>query len=300
MPSTEEPQMPSRPQAIVLTFIAVMLWGIAPVGTRYLLGDNHAGLPGAPFVGLRYGLATVCFIPWLVPALRRWSRQDLLLGAFCGVVGVMGYNLPNSLGNRTVSAGMVGLLNATEPLIIVLLVSLRSRRMPGVWTFLAAVIGFTGIALLAHSAGPAEGDAKGIALVLFGAFNWSCYCVLIPRLLVARSAMQVSAVTMTAGTLPMLLVGAPGMGHMLSMMDWPRWEIALALAIGPSGLAMAAWTKGSAELGAEASGWFLYLLPVFAAAGGVAVLSEPLTALEFLGGVLILLSVFLSQRAPAA
>ncbi|MDR3505865.1 MAG: DMT family transporter [Acidocella sp.] len=292
--------MSPRLQAMLLTFFAVMLWGIAPVGTRYLLGDNHAALPGAPFAALRYGMATACFLPWLVQALRSWSRRDLLLGAFCGVLGVMGYNLPNSIGNRTVSAGMVGLLNATEPLIIVLLVSLRSRRVPGIWTFLAAVVGFAGIALLARSAGPAEGDALGITLVLFAAFNWSCYCVLIPPLLVARSALQVSAVTMTAGTLPMLLVGAPGMGHMLAMMDAPRWEISVALALGPSMIAMAAWTKGSAALGAEASGCFLYLLPVFAAGGGALVLGEPLTAVELLGGGLILFSVFISQRGPAA
>lgn len=292
--------MSPRLQAVLLTFIAVMLWGIAPVGTRYLLGDNHAALPGAPFAALRYGMATFCFLPWLVQALRRWSKRELLLGAFCGVLGVMGYNLPNSIGNRTVSAGMVGLLNATEPLIIVLLMSLHRRRVPGIWTFLAAVIGFTGIVLLARSAGPAQGDALGIALILFGAFNWSCYCVLIPPLQVGRSALQVSAVTMTAGTLPMLLVGAPGMGHMLTMMDWPRWEISLALALGPSVIAMAAWTKGAAALGAEASGWFLYLLPVFAAGGGAVVLGEPLTVVELLGGALILLSVFISQRGQAA
>jgi drug/metabolite transporter (DMT)-like permease len=291
--------MSPRLQAVLLTFFAVMLWGVAPVGTRYLLGDDHAALPGVPFAALRYGMATVCFLPWLVQALRCWSKQELLLGGFCGLIGVMGYNLPNSIGNRTVSAGMVGLLNATEPLIIVLLISLRRRRVPGIWTFLAAAIGFTGIAMLAHSAGPAQGDALGIALVLFAAFNWSCYCVLIPPLLVARSALQVSAVAMTAGTLPMLLVGAPEMGHMLAMMDAPRWEISVALAFGPSVVAMVAWTKGSAALGAEASGWFLYLLPVFAAGGGAVVLGEPLTVTELLGGGLILLSVFISQRASA-
>ncbi len=290
--------MSPRLEAALLTFFAVMLWGIAPVGTRYLLGNDHAALPGASFAALRYGMATLCFLPWFVQALRSWSRQELLLGAFCGLIGVMGYNLPNSIGNRTVSAGMVGLLNATEPLIIVLLMSLRYRRVPGIWTFLAAVIGFTGIFLLARSAGPAEGDAFGIALVLFAAFNWSCYCVLIPPLQVGRSALQVSAVTMTAGTLPMLLAGAPEMGHMLALMDAPRWEISVALALGPSVIAMVAWTKGAATMGAEASGWFLYLLPVFAAGGGALVLGEPLTAAELLGGMLILLSVFISQRAP--
>jgi drug/metabolite transporter (DMT)-like permease len=277
--------------------MAVLFWGCAPIGTRYLVGNNHLGLPAVPFIALRYAVAMLCFLPGLAGALRSWTRRDWLLGALCGLVGVTGYNLPSAMGSRTVSAGMVGLLNASEPLLIVLLISLRARRVPKGWTVLAATVGMAGVILLAKSAGPAQGDAKGMALLMLAAFNWSCYCVLVPPLLAARSALQVSAVTMFFGTIPLLLAGGWGMPHLVSEMNAHQWEILLALSIGTSVIAMVAWNAGSAGLGAEASGWFLYLLPVVSAGGGAAILAEPLTATEFCGGGLIMFSVFLSQRA---
>ena len=289
--------MSPKLKAALLTFAAVFAWGFAPIGSRYLVGTNHLALPAVPFIGLRYGIATLCFLPFLPGAVRDWTKQDWLLGALCGLVGVLGYNLPAAMGNRTVSAGMVGLLNATEPLIIVLLLSLRAWRLPRAVTFVAAFIGLAGIGLLARGAGPAQGDARGMFLVLFAAFNWSCYCVLVPPLLATRGALQTSAVTMLFGTVPMLLLGGTGMGHLVVSMDAAQWEIMLALALGTSVLAMVAWNAGAAGLGAEAAGWFLYLLPVVATAGGTALLAEPVTAAEFLGGGLILVSVFISQRA---
>jgi len=287
----------ARLHAALLTFSAVVLWGAAPIGTRYLLGDTHQGLPAAAFAGLRYGLASLFFLPWAVQALRSWPRQDLLRGALLGVIGVAGYNLPNALGTRTVSAGMVGLLNAAEPLIIVLLIVLRTRRLPRVFTLGAAALGFAGIWLLATSAGPAQGDLKGVAYSLLAAFDWSLYCVLAPGLLARHSAAQVSAVTMILGTLPMLAAGAPQMGTLLTGLTPQDWALTAAIAIGPSAVALVAWNAGAAKLGPEASGWFLYLLPVISVAGGVAFLAEPFTSTELIGGVMILVSVFLSQRA---
>jgi drug/metabolite transporter (DMT)-like permease len=288
--------MSPRLKAALLTLAAVLLWGCAPIGTRDLVGDTRDALAPVPFIGLRYGVATLCFLPFVPGALRSWSRRDLALGALCGLIGVLGYNLPAAMGNRTVSAGMVGLLNATEPLIIVLLSALRVRQFPRLMTFGAAGIGLVGILLLARAAGPAQGDPQGIALVLLAAFDWALYCVIVPPLLARHSALQVSAVTMLFGTLPMLAIGAPGLPLLVASITLPQWEILAALSFGTSVIALVAWNAGAAGLGAEAAGWFLYLLPVVSVSGGAALLAEPLTAAELLGGFLILLSVFLSQR----
>jgi drug/metabolite transporter (DMT)-like permease len=278
------------------TLAAVLLWGTAPIGTRYLVGNNHIGLPAIPFVALRYFLALPAFVALAVWGRAwLWSRRDWKLGAVCALVGVTGYNLPNALGTATVSAGMIGLLNGAEPLMIVLLMALLHRRMPGRWTVLAGITGLAGIVLLAHGAGPALGDAKGIALVLFGALNWSVYCVLVPPLLHRRGAMMVTAVTMSIGTLPMVLVGASGMPEVVSRLSLPQWEILLALS-STAILAIFCWNAGSKGLGTEQSGWFLYLLPVVSLAGGVLFLHEPLTGVEFFGGGLIMASVLMSQR----
>ena len=288
--------MSPRLKAALLTVSAVLMWGLGPVGIRYLLGDDHDALPGAAFTGLRYGLGALCFLPAAISALKCWDRQDLLAGLGLGVLGVAGYNLPNAIGMRTVSAGMCGLLNAAEPLLIVLLLCLKDMRWPRGATLGAAMIGVSGIVLLAHEAGPAEGDVKGVGFCLLGALCWSGYCVLVPRLLAKHGELPVTAVTMICGAVPMLLAGSPEMGPMLREMTRMQWEITAALTLGPAVLAMLAWNKGAAGLGAEASGWFLYLLPVVSMIGGVVQLGEPFTWPELAGGGLILASVFLAQR----
>ena len=289
--------MTTRAQSAALTCTAVLLWGCAPVGTRYLVGDSQVGLPAVPFIGLRYGLAALCFAPLLVwGKVWRWPRADLALVALCALFGVTGYNLPNAIGARTVGAGMVGLLNGVEPLLIALMMALRQRRIPGAGTLVAGLVGLAGIALLALGAGPAMGSARGIALILFGAFAWSLYCVIVPPLLYRRGAVLVSAMTMTLGSLPMLAVGAPGIPHLALQMTTLQWEIMLSMVLGTSVLAILCWNIGSAGLGAEQAGWFLYLLPLVSVAGGAIFLHEPLTLMELSGGGLIMLSVFFSQR----
>lgn len=287
--------MPSKLKAAGLTLFAVLLWGFAPVGTRYLVGDTHAALPAMPFIALRYLLASICLIPVLWGEVRRWPRQELLFGALCGLVGVTGYNLLNVSGSRTVTAGMSGLLNGAEPLLIVLLLALQRRRWPTRGTLLASAVGLLGIGLLALGAGPAVGDVKGILFILGGAGFWAAYCVLAVPLLQRRGAVAITAITVIAGTLPMLAVGGGGMPEIIARMSLGQWEIVSALSL-TTVVAILAWNKGSAALGAEQSGWFLYLLPVVGAAGGTIMLGEPLTLTEISGGGLIMLSVFLSQR----
>ncbi len=288
--------MSPRLQAVLLTLTAVAMWGLAPVGTRYLLGTAFGGLPAASFAGLRYGLTALCFLPVALTRLPRWSRRDLAIGVGLGMLGVTGYNLANSMGMRTVSAGMSGLINAAEPLLIVLLVSLKELRLPRRATLGAAAVGMAGIGLLTHTAGPADGTLAGMALCLFAALCWSAYCVLVPPLLARRGALGVASVTMVSGALPLLAVGSPTMLPMLHDMSRAQWQVTIALTLGPTVVSIVAWNKGAARLGPEAAGWFLYLLPVIGVLGGAVQLGEPLSGVELAGGGLILASVFLAQR----
>ena len=267
---------------------------MAPVGTRFMVGDHQAHLPALAFNGLRYAIAAAVFAPFL-RAARGWSRADLGRGVLLGLIGVAGYSLPSSLGQRTVSAGLTGLLNGSEPLMIAVLHAALARVWPKRWAIPAAGLGLAGIVLLARASGPALGDAPGIALVLTGALLWSLYCVLAPALISRRGALPVTAVTMAAGALPLLAAGLPQMPAMLARMSGFDWSLLLALALGATMLSMLLWNLGSGALGAARAGWFLYLLPVVSVIGGALALGEPVKAAELFGGGLILLSVFLAQ-----
>jgi drug/metabolite transporter (DMT)-like permease len=102
---------------------------------------------------------------------------------------------------------------------------------------------------------------------------------------------------MAAGTLPMFCASAAEIPAVVMHLSAMQWEVLMALALGTTVLSTLCWNIGSAILGAEKAGWFLYLLPVVSLAGGAMALGEPVTLVEFFGGGLIMLSVFLSQRA---
>jgi drug/metabolite transporter (DMT)-like permease len=275
--------------------LSVVLWGFSPIGTRYMVGTDHAALPAMAFTGMRYGIAALVFAPLLWGA-RHWSKRDWALGAVCGVIGVTGFNLPAALGQRTVSAGLTGLLDGAEPLMIVIFSSLMHRRLPSRWTMFASVLGLGGIVLLAQGSGPALGDPAGIALVLFGAMLWALYCVMVPILINRRGALSSTAVTMLFGALPLLAAGLPGTPGLLHIITGFQWGLLAVMVLTTSVISMLCWNAGSAVLGAEQAGWFLYLLPVVSLIGGALLLGEPVKTVELVGGALILVSVYLSQR----
>jgi len=284
-------------KAAALTFVAVLLWGLSPVGTRDLVGLDHAALPALPFIGMRYLVATMFFLAPLRRALASWSRADLGFGLLCGLLGITGYNLLNAIGTRTVSAGMVGLLDGAEPLLIVLLGAFLHRRLPGLATMGAALIGVAGIAILSLGAGPALVErGHGIVWILLSALCWSLYCVIVPPLMERRGVMAVTAVTVAFGTIPMLLAGLPQMRGMVLQMDRTQWEVLMALTVATSVVALLCWNIGAAALGAEKAGYFLYLIPLVSVLGGAAYLAEPITLVECAGGALVLLAVYVSQR----
>lgn len=285
-----------RFKAFLCLLGAVTLWGVAPVGNRYFLGNGDLAMPGATYMALRFAISSLCFLPSVVAAARRWSWQDWVRGGICGLTGVSGYNLLAAVAGRTVSAGMTGLLNSTESLMIVILACIVARRFPDRRTLFATFVGLAGVMTLALSAGPAEGSLFGILLLLIGAVGWAVYCVFIPPLIARHGVLQSSAVTMFVGTLPLLAVGGHGLLPMIRHLNIMEWELILALAIGSSVLALLAWNKGMAALGAQTSGWFLYMMPVFSALVGRLILKEPLTMAELIGGAMVLSSVYIAQR----
>ncbi len=275
--------------------LSVFLWGFSPIGTRYLVGLNQASLPALAFAGLRYGLAAACFAPFLWQT-RHWRLADWRLAALAGCLGIAGYNLPATIGQRTVSAGLTGLLDGAEPLMIILISAIVIRRVPTRMTLIASAIALTGVLILAHNSGPALGDPLGIALVLLGATLWAGYCVAVPPLINRHGPIPATAAIMLLGAVPLVLLGAPQTPALIHAITPTQTIVLLTLVVGSSVLATLCWNAGSAVLGAARAGWFLYLVPVVSLIGGTLLLGEPVKPAELAGGSLILLSVYLSQR----
>ena len=295
-----EGRMPSVRAALGMTLASVVLWGFSPIATRYMVGNGNGGFPPVAFMGFCYGIAAILLSPALL-LTRNWTIRDWLAGAISGIIGITGYNFPAAIGQQTVSAGLTGLLDATEPLLILVFASMALRKAPRPLTIFSVIVGLSGVMLLARATGPAFATPRGIILVITGAVLWSLYCVLVTPLISRRGALPTTAVTVLFGALPMVLFGAPKIPGLVVGMSLAQWLVAFALIGGNAVVAILFWNAGSAVLGAQRAGWFLYLLPLVSLLGGAAFLSEPMSWIELLGGALILLSVFmahLDEKSP--
>jgi drug/metabolite transporter (DMT)-like permease len=292
--------------AVLAISIAVAMWGLAPVANRYLVGNVTQQVTPGALLALRFSLSAVILLPLAIRArVDRWQRNDQLTCLAATLCGVVGYNLPVTLGQVTVPAGTTALIIATEPIWILIFWTLRARQAPTRGAILGALIGLFGICLLEveHVGYRSSASFSGIALVMLGAISWSAYCVLAADLIRRKGALAVTSTTIVIGCLPFLLAnGSELPGAVRSFNNADFGNLAL-LAFGSSVVATLLWNHGVAVLPGPRSGAFLHGIPIVGVFAGHFFLKEMLSRGIVLAGTLIVSGVILAQfdktRRPA-
>ena len=287
---------------------AVIMWGLAPVATRALVGH----LAPLPLLVLRIGLSGLVLLPWcahqLIRMRRGWTarlkRAELGQLTAAGLLCMVGYNLPVTVGLQWVPASTAALILATEPVWILALgrIFLRASVPPPCWA--GAAIALTGIAVLA---GPeaitaaASGRAlAGTGLVLLGTALFGAYTLVLRPLAAELGGGTAAAYSTVAGAVPYLALAwlVPAAAP-LAALPAAAWAELGFLALGCTVAGLAAWSIAVARSGSARAGLLLYLEPVVGVAGAVALLGEHLSAAMAAGGVLIMAGVataWLAQR----
>jgi drug/metabolite transporter (DMT)-like permease len=273
-----------------------MVWALVPVGTRFFV------LRVDPFVFnvVRYLAAAASALPLFVRARPwRWPRSDQRLMLGCALLAVPGYNLPVSFGAQAVTAGQLGLLIATEPVLIIAFALLLEGRRIRARLIAGSVLALCGVTL---TSGVLTSSAAlrltGALEVLAGAMSWSIYTVLVARLYRRQGALGVTGATLVVGTVLLLLVSWP----LMRGVAWPDARSLLELAamgIASSTVGFLFWNYAGSRVPAERLGLFLYLIPVGSVATGALLLNETLTFTLLGGGLLTLLGVWLATHAGA-
>ena len=204
-----------------------------------------------------------------------------------------------AVGQQYVSSAIAGILNATTPMMTLLIISLAFREQkPTLNQNLGIVLGFAGVALVGLGGGEISFTSPwGIALLLLATL---CYGIAMPyaKRFVSPlpyspyvlAAAQVSASALLAA-LPALLVGVTHAPVSASAL----WGI-LALGIVGTGFAYV-WNYRNIELaGSVIASSVPYVTPVIAVVLGFLVLGERLTLLQAAGGVLVLVSALVVQQ----
>jgi drug/metabolite transporter (DMT)-like permease len=276
--------------------LAVLFLGTNPVAVKVAVAE----FPPIPFVAMRFtlaGLLLLAFVACLEPRDGRPGRRDLLSLAGVGLVGVGANNVAFTLGVSMTTASETALIYAAVPIWGILLGLALGLERPTPWGILGVCLAFLGVAVVVYGGLTGSTSLLGNLLVVVATVCWGSYAVLSLPLLRRYSPLVVASYTMLFGGLGALPLALPG------FLDagWAETSGAVWVALAYSTLLVAAfgfwaWQRGVSQVGANRVLIYQYLITLVGVAAGVLLLGESLTGNKVLGGVVILLGVYLARR----
>ena len=278
--------------------VAVTLWGLAPVATRAAV----VHLAPLPLLVLRLTVASLVLLPWALPVFRRLRPRSAGRLIAAGILGLVGYNLPVTVGLQWLPASTAGLLLATEPVWVMVLGRVFLGERGDARTWLGSAVALGGVAVLA---GPgaltgAHGHQAlaGAGLVLAGTLAFGAYTIVLRPLSRDYGAIPATAASTVVGTLPYLAFAGTLSGPGLAHLDPAVWGELAFLALGSTAAGLLLWNRAVLALGTTRVSLLLYLEPAVSVLGAVVLLGEHVTVLMIAGGLLILAGVAVASSAP--
>ncbi len=237
--SPERPQQIARSRATGIGFIAVLLWALLALFTV-----GTAPTPPLLLNAICFAIGGTLGLIWTARGGGFGKLKDVPLKVYVfGTIGLFGYHALYFSALRLAPPAQAGLIAYLWPLLIVLFSGLLPGEQLRAGHFIGGLTGFAGAALIIQGGGSGF-DAAALPgyLLAFGcALFWSGYSVLSRRL----GDIPTEAVAVFCVATAVLSAGL----HLLTEETlWPQtawaWASALALGLGPVGLAFYVWDIG--------------------------------------------------------
>jgi probable blue pigment (indigoidine) exporter len=275
---------------VALTAIAPAIWGSTYIVTTSFLPHGYP-MHVAMLRALPAGLLLLLFVRKLPFGI--WWGRAFILGAlnfafFWAMLFVSAYRLPG---------GVAATVGAVQPLIVIALSRFFLGRTIRSLAIVAGLIGMAGVAFLVVTPSAAL-DPVGIAAALAGAVSMAFGTVLTRHWQPPVSSLTFTAWQLTAGGLllvPVALFLEPAL---------PTLTAQNMLGMAYLGLIGAAftyilWFRGLSRIEPSAAASLGFLSPVTATLLGWLALGQSLAPVQIAGFVMVLFSVWLSQKSQA-
>ena len=289
--------------AYLLLGIAALCWS----GNTIVVRAVHAEIPPFGLAFWRSILTILVLFPFFLP---RWRQQLPILRGHWKLVIVLG--LTQFVGGQafmflalqTTTAVNAGLLNATEPIMTVLVAWLLIGERFNRWQGLGIMMALTGVVIIVL-----RGDLERLLVLRFvpgdlwiqlSMLNWAVYAVLLKKWapaglhpFVLLFAMPIPAcVTL----LPLYVAEMTFTGRMIDL-SWGTAAVVAYLTLFGTVIGVVFSNVGIARIGPSRAASFNYLIPVFTAVLAVVLLGERFQNYHFGAIVLVFSGVWLANRA---
>jgi drug/metabolite transporter (DMT)-like permease len=288
------PQVLAVLQAVFVTVLWASSWVLIKFGLR-------ASLPALTFAGLRYVLAFLCLMPFVLinptqrAALRAFTRADW---GSLALLGLVYYTLTQGsqfLSLAYLPAAMVSLLLNLTPLVVGLfgIVFLREHPSFGQWLGIALTI--IGVGLYFFPVDAAELHIFGLLVALGGVLSNAASSILGRQAnrLANSSPLLITFVSMGIGSVLLLILGITVQGF--GKLDLRSWLLVAWLAVVNTAFAFTLWNHTLRTLSAVESSIINSLMMPQIAVLAFVFLGETLSGKEIVGLLLVSVGVIVVQ-----
>jgi drug/metabolite transporter (DMT)-like permease len=292
---------PSRIKAILQAILVTILWSSSWILIKVGLRNN---IPAISFAGMRYGLAWLCLMPFILfkreqrSVLKQLSRSDWLK---LGFLGLTFYTLTQGsqfLGLAYLPAAMLTLLLNLTPVVVGVLGAalLNNHPSPAQWLGIGLATVGVGFYFLPISLPHTQviGVVVGIVGVLANAGS-----SLLGREINRQqmlSPLLVTFVSMGIGSLILLVIS--GLTQGFGSMAWQDGLIVIWLAVINTAFAFTLWNQTLRTLTAVESSLINSLMMPQIALLAFVFLDETLSPKEIWGLILVGIGVLIVQLKP--
>ena len=270
-----------------------IIWG----ATFVVVKESIETTPVFSYLFLRFGLAFLVLLPWVISRRDRIDRRVIRSGLLLGVLyfGAFG---TQTLGLSTIDASLSAFLTGLYVIFVPLIALLIFRRRPGRFALYASVIALGGLWLLTSPAGDFRQLQLGTGewLTILCAMLFALHIIATDHFTRLYDTVQLVGIQLLTVSFLSALTS-----ELTEPFTWPpHWSSSLIVSLLITGILATAYalfiqTKMQRYTTPTRTAIIFAMEPVSAALFGILWAGEHLTLLQGIGGVLIVAAMLLAE-----
>ena len=287
--------------AYLLLFLTTLFWS-----GNFIVGKAASIYEIPPFSlnFYRWLFAWLILFPFTYKEIIKKKNYVLKNLGFFIVLGITSITIFNSIVYYSLNFTQVisgVLMISTIPVMIIFISSLLKIEKTNIFQIIGVILSLTGVLFIITKADieilKTLNFNKGDITMVVAMFSWATYSALLKKKKYELSQISLLEVVITFGLvflIPIYFIEM-NMGYLIKL-GKPFYLTLTYVVLFPGLCSFFFWIKGISIIGANRSGIFLHLMPIFGAVMAMIIFGEKFMFYHFLGAIFIFSGIILSNR----
>ena len=287
--------------AYLLLFLTTLFWS-----GNFIVGKAASMYAIPPFSlnFYRWLFACLILLPFTFKEIIKKKDYILSNSGFFIILGITSITIFNSIVYYSLYFTQVisgVLMISTIPVMIIFISSLLKIEKTNIFQIFGVILSLTGVIFIVTKADIeiliTLNFNKGDLTMVVAMFSWATYSVLLKKKKYELTQISLLQIVITFGLIflvPIYFIEM-SMGYLIKL-GQPFYLTLTYVVLFPGLASFFFWIKGISIIGANRSGIFLHLMPIFGAIMAMIIFDEKFMFYHFLGAIFIFMGIILSNK----